>query len=205
MKRAQMIGLTSGINSVSNAWRSSSPGLSCCLCHGESPATASPPRSRAGVVGSTDTKISPSPRRTPPRCTHKAIPPMSSTQKKPENPGSTQISMSHLAVPAAAPTGRRRHWRARRRGTARRSTAAARRLRSSSPPAKHGGRTTPCGVGEWRERRPSAGGGDNGRRRSRSQWTRVKGLCFGEGRWCFCGLHPGNLRDVARTPPEFEF
>ena len=144
-----MIGLTSGINSVSNAWRSSSPGLSCCLCHGESPATASPPRSRAGVVGSTDTKISPSPRRTPPRCTHKAIPPMSSTQKKPENPGSTQISMSHLAVPAAAPTGRRRHWRARRRGTARRSTAAARRLRSSSLPAKHGGERRRV---EWREK-----------------------------------------------------
>jgi hypothetical protein len=67
-----MIGLTSGISSVSNAWRSSNPGLSCCLCPGESPAAASPPHSRAGVAGSTDTKISPSPRRTPPRCTHKA-------------------------------------------------------------------------------------------------------------------------------------
>ena len=162
MKRAQMIGLTSGINSVSNAWRSSSPGLSCCLCPGESPS-----RSRAGVVGSTDTKISPSPRRTPPRCTHKAIPPMSSTQLKPENPGSTQIS-THLAVPAAAPTGRRRHWRARRRAAARRSTAAARRLRSSSPPAKHGGERRLVEWGSGGREGPSAGGGDNGRRRSRS-------------------------------------
>jgi hypothetical protein len=66
-----MIGLTSRISSVSNAWRSSSPGLTCCLSPGESPAAASPPRIRDGAEGSTDTKIFPSPRRTPPpRCTH---------------------------------------------------------------------------------------------------------------------------------------
>jgi hypothetical protein len=92
-KRVQMTGLTSGISSVSNAWRSSNPGLSCCLCPGESPAAASPPRSRAGVAGSTDTKISPSPRRTPPRCTPQSDPPMSSSQTKPKTQDPAQISV----------------------------------------------------------------------------------------------------------------
>ena len=90
-----MIGLTSGISSVSKAWRSSNPGLSCCLCPGESPAAACPPRSRAGVAGSTDTKISPSPRCTTPRCTPQSDPPMSSSQKKTENLDPAQISMKH--------------------------------------------------------------------------------------------------------------
>jgi hypothetical protein len=164
----QVIGRTSGISSVSKAWRSSNPGLSCCLCPGESPAAASPPRSRAGVAGSTDTKISPSPRRTPPRCTHTKRPADELVPGETGKPGpradlDEALSRTCCAHRPAAPA---------LVGTSKRSCSEEYRRRPPPPPfivgaGERGERSGRRRV-EGRRPRGTGGGGDNGRRRSGS-------------------------------------
>jgi hypothetical protein len=195
-----MTGLTSGINSVSNAWRSSSPGLSCCLCPGEPPTTAaaSPPRNRAGVAGSTDTKISPSPRRTPPRCTRKDTTPMSSALKKPGTRAprrSRRAIWPYLLRRPPAGTGIGGGVKKEVLGGVPPPPAASVHRRCRRDRGEGGRRRLEWAKGDWWR-------GDDGRRRSRSYWTRVKGFCFGEARrGRSFRIAPWDLRDVAEAPP----